>query len=100
MAPPRRIADPAMMHEAVSIRNSRESDEGARDSRAPFTSADRSCRLQLAVDFDGRLGHRAQDAAVLRHRTVAGLGAFDQNGLGIDLLAETRNLIMTEIVGD
>jgi hypothetical protein len=35
-APPRNNANGAMMHEAVSIRNSGESDEGARGFARPF----------------------------------------------------------------
>src|ERR1700688_5025392 len=100
MAPPRNNASRAMMHEAVSIRNSKESAEGVRDCAPPSASADWGHRLQLAVDFDGRLWHRAQHAALLRHRTIAGLGAFNEDSLGIAFFAETRNLIMAEIVGD
>src|SRR5678815_2263975 len=77
-------------------------ERGARANGAPLwiSSADRRRRLHLAVDLDRSLRHRAEHATVLRDRAIAGLGAFDDDLLGVDLFAQAWNLIVAEIVGD
>src|SRR5258706_9241930 len=57
-------------------------------------------RRELAIHFDGRLGHRPQRAAILRDRPIAGLCAIDDYLFRINVLAKTRNAIVAEIIGD
>src|SRR6267142_4865161 len=57
-------------------------------------------RLKFAIHFHRRLGHRPQRAAILRYRPITGLRTIDHDLLRVDVLAKTRNAIVTEIIGD
>ena len=53
--------------------------------------------IPMLEDGDFRL---TESAAILRYRPITGLRTIDDDLLRVDVLAKTRNAIVTEIIGD